>query len=205
MRTLLWGLALAGLLGVRPAMAEEALPQPAGPPPTKPLSDFITHTLPDGRVLFRLFAPQAHAVSLIFGNADRRGRPRQGLWRRPRTASEPHPRPARAQPLRILFRCRRAARDRHRDEHAQAAARGEHQPGSRARQPAGRAAGPHGELRSVTYHSKALGAERQMYVYTPPATPIPPRRCRFSIFITATATPPAPGSTRAARRRSSTT
>ena len=27
---------------------------------------------------------------------------------------------------------------------------------------------PHGELRSVAYHSKALGAERQMYVYTPP-------------------------------------
>ena len=37
---------------------------------------------------------------------------------------------------------------------------------------------PHGELRSVTMHSRALGSERQMYVYTPPgytdtAAPLP--------------------------------
>ena len=70
MRAWLWALLLAGWLGIGPAGAEDVLPQPAGPPPTKPLADFITRVLPDGRVLFRLFAPQAHAVSLLFGNAD---------------------------------------------------------------------------------------------------------------------------------------
>src|SRR5271165_1087365 len=70
MRTLLFRLSLAALFSIAPADAADVLPQPAGPPITKPLADFITRTLPDGHVLFRLFAPQAHAVSLIFGNAD---------------------------------------------------------------------------------------------------------------------------------------
>jgi enterochelin esterase family protein len=77
-------LSLAGWLGVGPASAEDVLPQPAGPPLTKPLADFITRVAPDRRVVFRLFAPRAHAVSLIFGNAD----PTRPPAPRPMTKSE---------------------------------------------------------------------------------------------------------------------
>jgi hypothetical protein len=53
MRTLLSRLSLTGLLSIGPASADDVLPQPARPPATKPIGDFITRTLPDGRVLFR--------------------------------------------------------------------------------------------------------------------------------------------------------
>jgi enterochelin esterase-like enzyme len=179
MRILLWGLALAGLLGIRPTMAEEALPQPAAPPPTKPLSDFITHTLPDGRVLFRLFAPQAHAVSLVFGNADptRPPTPRpmakaeDGVWSLTLGPLEPnlYEYYFDADGLRVIDTGTSAPKPQREVNTSLVLV-----PGSLLDvRPA-----PHGELRSVAYHSQALGAERQMYVYTPPgytdsAAPLP--------------------------------
>jgi enterochelin esterase family protein len=179
MRILLWGLALAGLLGIRPTMADEALPQPAAPPPTKPLSDFITHTLPDGRVLFRLFAPQAHAVSLVFGNADptRPPTPRpmakaeDGVWSLTLGPLEPnlYEYYFNVDGLRVIDTGTSAPKPQREVNTSLVLV-----PGSLLdARPA-----PHGELRSVAYHSQALGAERQMYVYTPPgyadsAAPLP--------------------------------
>ncbi len=43
---------------------------PALPPADQPLRDFITRVEADGRITFRLFAPEAKAVSVVFGSMD---------------------------------------------------------------------------------------------------------------------------------------
>jgi enterochelin esterase-like enzyme len=179
MRALLFGLSLAALFGIAPADAADVLPQPAGPPITKPLADFITRTLPDGHVLFRLFAPQAHTVSLIFGNAD----PTRPPAPQPMTKAEDGVWSLTLGPvgpnlyeyyfdvdgLRVIDTGNGAPKPQREVNTSLVLV-----PGSLLDvRPV-----PHGELRSVTLHSQALGSERQMYVYTPPgytdsAAPLP--------------------------------
>ncbi len=48
-------------------------PIPAFPPcrrPDQPLRDFVTRVEADRRITFRLFAPEAKAVSVVFGSMD---------------------------------------------------------------------------------------------------------------------------------------
>jgi enterochelin esterase-like enzyme len=138
-------------------------------PLDRKLSDYLTEVHRDGRITFRLFAPHARAVSLICGNDDPNhpspavamARDDAGLWCATAGpfAANLYAYYFNADGLRIA------------------------DPGNGMPKPQRQVntslilvpggildvrAVPHGEVRSVTIHSRALGRARQMYVYTPP-------------------------------------
>ncbi|MBW8724746.1 MAG: esterase family protein [Inquilinus limosus] len=141
---------------------------PALPPTDQPLRDFVTRVEADRRIIFRLFAPEAKAVSVVFGSMDPAkvkampmARDGRGVWSVAIGPVEPDlyeyyfnvdgfratdtgtagPKPQRQVNTSLIL-----------------------VPGSIVdTRPV-----PHGDLRVVTLASAALGSERQMLVWTPP-------------------------------------
>ena len=151
---------VAGCVMSVPALALDA---PASPPADRPLKNFVTSVEKDGSITFRLFAPAAKAVSVALGSHDSMAMQRadDGTWSVKTEVLKPDlyeyyfnidgfrsidtgtnaPKPQRQVNTSLIL-----------------------VPGSilDTRNV------PHGDLRLVTLHSKALKSERQMYVYTPP-------------------------------------
>lgn len=151
---------VAGCVMSVPALALDA---PASPPADRPLKNFVTSVEKDGSITFRLFAPAAKAVSVALGSHDPMAMQRadDGTWSVKTEVLKPDlyeyyfnidgfrsidtgtnaPKPQRQVNTSLIL-----------------------VPGSilDTRNV------PHGDLRLVTLHSKALKSERQMYVYTPP-------------------------------------
>ncbi|OLP44061.1 esterase [Rhizobium oryziradicis] len=160
MRLLFSLLLAAGCAVTIPAFA---LDRPASPPADRPLNGFVTSVEKDGSITFRLFAPSAKAVSVVLGAGDPMAlqRNEDGVWSVKTEPLKPNlyeyyfnvdgfrsidtgtnaPKPQRQVNTSLIL-----------------------VPGSilDTRNV------PHGDLRLVTLHSKALKSERQMYVYTPP-------------------------------------
>ncbi|AVA23193.1 MULTISPECIES: esterase [unclassified Rhizobium] len=160
MRLLFPVFVLAGCVMSLPAAALDA---PAAPPAERPLKEFVTSVGKDGSITFRLYAPSAKAVTVVLGShnpiALQRGD--DGIWAAKTEPTKPNlyeyyfnvdgfrsidpgtnsPKPQRQVNTSLIL-----------------------VPGSilDIRNV------PHGDLRLVTLHSKALDSERQMYVYTPP-------------------------------------
>ena len=151
---------VAGCVMSVPALALDA---PASPPADRPLKNFVTSVEKDGSITFRLYAPAAKAVSVVLGSYDPMAMQRgdDGTWSVKTEVLKPDlyeyyfnidgfrsidtgtnaPKPQRQVNTSLIM-----------------------VPGSilDTRNV------PHGDLRLVTLHSKALDSERQMYVYTPP-------------------------------------
>jgi enterochelin esterase-like enzyme len=175
MRKIIWG-SLALIVSVAsPVLAAQL---PPDPPATRPLNQFVTSVGPDRRITFRLFAPKANKVAVVFRRLDPAGanpmpmaKNEDGVWSVTTDPQEPnlyeyyfdvdgfrsidpgtnYPKPQRQVNTSLIL-----------------------VPGSilDVRNV------PHGDVRSVTFHSNALNAERQMFVYTPPgytdaSTPLP--------------------------------
>ncbi|OCJ11050.1 glycoside hydrolase [Rhizobium sp. AC27/96] len=160
MRLLFPLLVAAGCVMSAPVLAVDA---PASPPAEQPLKNFVTSVEKDGSITFRLYAPSAKAVSVALGSRDplamQKGN--DGTWSVKTEVLKPDlyeyyfnidgfrsidtgtnaPKPQRQVNTSLIL-----------------------VPGSilDIRNV------PHGDLRLVTLHSKALKSERQMYVYTPP-------------------------------------
>ncbi|MGK9231750.1 hypothetical protein KXS07_08980 [Inquilinus limosus] len=141
---------------------------PALPPTDQPLRDFVTRVEADRRITFRLFAPEAKSVGLVFGSTDPAkakatpmAKDDRGVWTvtigpvapdlyeyyfnvdgfRATDTGSNAPKPQRQVNTSLVL-----------------------VPGSILdTRPV-----PHGDLRVVTLTSKALGSERQMLVWTPP-------------------------------------
>ena len=84
MRSLVPGFLLACTMFSRETRAADL---PASPPADRPLKPFITSVGQDRRITFRLFAPTAKAVSVVFRKLDPAvaapiplGRDQDGLW-----------------------------------------------------------------------------------------------------------------------------
>jgi enterochelin esterase-like enzyme len=164
-RSLASGFLLACALFSRETPAADL---PASPPNDRPLKQFITSVGNDRRITFRLFAPTAKAVSVIFKRLDPAVavpiplvRDQDGVWSVTGDPVEPdlyeyyfdvdgfrtidpgtnYPKPQRQVNTSLILVAGSLLDIRN---------------------------VPHGDLRLVTLHSKALGAERQMFVYTPP-------------------------------------
>lgn len=151
---------VAGCVMSVPALALDA---PASPPADRPLKEFVTSVEKDGSITFRLYAPSAKAVSVVLGSRDplTLQRSDDGVWSAKSEPLKPNlyeyyfnidgfrsidtgtnaPKPQRQVNTSLIL-----------------------VPGSilDTRNV------PHGDLRLVTLHSKALNSERQMHVYTPP-------------------------------------
>lgn len=160
MRVLFPLLVTAGFVMSTPVFALDA---PASPPAEQPLKNFVTSVEKDGSITFRLFAPAAKAVSVGLGSRDPLAMQKadDGTWSVKTEVLKPDlyeyyfnidgfrsidtstnaPKPQRHVNTSLIL-----------------------VPGSMLdiRNV------PHGDLRLVTLHSKALNSERQMYVYTPP-------------------------------------
>ncbi|HBF32172.1 alpha/beta hydrolase-fold protein [Rhizobium sp.] len=160
MRLLFSLLVAAGCAVSVPAVA---LDFPASPPADRPLNGYVTGVEADGSITFRLYAPSAKAVSVVLGARDPIALQRadNGVWSAKTEPLKPNlyeyyfnidgfrsidtgtnaPKPQRQVNTSLIL-----------------------VPGSilDTRNV------PHGDLRLVTLHSKALKSERQMYVYTPP-------------------------------------
>ncbi len=154
--------------GKKPQAARTAPVWPAEPPADRPLRDVTTEVRSDGRVAFRLYAPRARQVALLLPTHEAGGpgplpmaRDADGLWSvavgpfapglyeyafdvdgfRSIDTGARFPKPQRQVNTSLIL-----------------------VPGSILDvRPV-----PHGDVRSVTLTAHALGAERQMFVYTPP-------------------------------------
>lgn len=157
-------LVVIGLLGA-PALQAAALP--ATPAATVPVSQYITALNGDNTVTFRLYAPAAKRVSVVTGStpdsqvSHDMSRDESGVWSWTSEKLAPN--------LYEYFFDVDGFRSI--------------DTGSRFTKPQRQVntslilvpggilderAVPHGELRTLTYHSNALSAERQVYVWTPP-------------------------------------
>lgn len=160
MRLLFPLLVLAGSLVSLPAAALDA---PASPPADRPLKEFVTSVEKDGSITFRLFAPAAKAVSVVLGSRDPLALQRSddGVWS------------ARSEPLKPNLYEYYFNIDGFRSiDTGTNAPKPQRQVNTSLILVPGGILDiknvPHGDLRLVTLHSKALNSERQMYVYTPP-------------------------------------
>ena len=148
-----------------PAFANDTLP--AAPPQTLPVSAWQTRVNADRSISWRLFAPQAKSVSVVTGSTPESlvshpmQRDEQGIWS---WTSEPL-----APDLYEYFYNVDGLRT---IDPSGAMPKPQRQvntslilvPGSLLDvRPV-----PHGELHTLTYHSRALNTERQLYVWTPP-------------------------------------
>ncbi len=166
---LLFELILPGFLLSRSLTGAEAGGLPPDPPPDKPLNEYVTSVGEDRRITFRLFAPVARSVSVVFGTVMpgvtkpiELVRGDNGVWTGNVGPVEPDlyeyyfnvdgfrsidtgsrfPKPQRQVNTSLVL-----------------------VPGSLL----DTRNVPHGDLVLVTFHSNALQSERQMYVYTPPS------------------------------------
>lgn len=160
MRLLFPFLVLAGSLVSLPAAALDA---PASPPADRPLKEFVTSVEKDGSITFRLFAPAAKAVSVVLGSREPLALQRSddGVWS------------ARSEPLKPNLYEYYFNIDGFRSiDTGTNAPKPQRQVNTSLILVPGGILDiknvPHGDLRLVTLHSKALNSERQMYVYTPP-------------------------------------
>lgn len=170
MRTLFRSLALALTLKARIAAADpprEGLALPAAPPADKPLSPYLTRVEPDARITFRFFAPEASAVAVVVGANPRTAKPamlargEDGLWA---VTLGPYP-PDLYEYFFVVDGLRSIdSGSSYQKPQRQVNTSLVLVPGSILDE----RAVPHGELRLVTYTSHALGAQRHMYLYTPP-------------------------------------
>ncbi|TWD46742.1 enterochelin esterase family protein [Agrobacterium vitis] len=160
MRLLFSLLVAAGCAVSIPAFA---LDRPAAPPADRPLNGFITSVEKDGSITFRLFAPSAKAVSVVLGSRDPMAlqRNEDGVWS------------VKTEPLRPNLYEYYFNVDGFRSiDTGTNAPKPQRQVNTSLILVPGSILDtrnvPHGDLRLVTLHSKALKSERQMYVYTPP-------------------------------------
>ena len=157
-----FALALAGA-----AFTAHAAPFPATPSAAIPVSQYITQVNADKSITFRLFAPDAKRVSVVTGAtpdtfvSHDMSKDEQGVWTWKSDALVPnlyeyyfdvdgfrsvdtgsrYQKPQRQVNTSLILVPGSILDDR---------------------------AVAHGELRTLTYHSKALNAERRVYVWTPP-------------------------------------
>jgi len=157
-----FALALAGA-----AFTAHAAPFPATPSAAIPVSQYITQVNGDKSITFRLFAPDAKRVSVVTGAtpdtfvSHDMAKDEQGIWTRKSEALAPnlyeyyfdvdgfrsvdtgsrYQKPQRQVNTSLILVPGSILDDR---------------------------AVAHGELRTLTYHSKALNSERRAYVWTPP-------------------------------------
>ncbi|ELY2741963.1 esterase [Cronobacter turicensis] len=142
-------------------------PLPATPDPSVPVSHYITQVNPDKSITFRLFAPNAQRVAVVLGaTADSQvshemRKEANGVWSwksapmapdlheyfydidgfRSIDTGNPYVKPQRQPNTSLILVPGSIIDDR---------------------------AVPHGDLRTLTYHSGALKSERRVYVWTPP-------------------------------------
>ena len=160
MRLLFPLLVAAGCVMSAPVFALDA---PASPPAAQPLKNFVTSFEKDGLITFRLYAPSAKAVSVTLGSRDPIAMQHadDGTWSAKTEVLKPD-----------LY-----------EYYFNVDGFRSIDPGTNAPKPQRQVTTslilvpgsildirnvPHGDLRLVTLHSKALESERQMYVYTPP-------------------------------------
>ena len=157
-----FALALAGA-----AFTAHAAPFPATPSAAIPVSQYITQVNADKSITFRLFAPDAKRVSVVTGAtpdtfvSHDMSKDEQGVWTWKSDALAPN-----------LY-----------EYYFDVDGFRSVDTGSRYQKPQRQVntslilvpgsilderAVAHGELRTLTYHSKALNAERRVYVWTPP-------------------------------------
>ncbi|MGB7801168.1 esterase [Buttiauxella sp.] len=155
---------VVGLLGTPPF---QALALPATPAATVPVSQYVTSLNSDNSVTYRLFAPKAKRVSVVVGSTPDNQvtqdlqRDESGVWSWTSAALKPN-----------LY-----------EYYFDIDGFRSIDTGSRFTKPQRQVntslilvpggilderAVPHGDLRRLTYHSSALQAERQIYVWTPP-------------------------------------
>jgi enterochelin esterase-like enzyme len=153
-------LVTAGFVMSTPVFALDA---PASPPAEQPLKNFVTSVEKDGSITFRLFAPAAKAVSVGLGSRDPLAMQKadDGTWSVKTEVLKPD----------LYEYYFNIDGFRSIDTGTNAPKPQRHVNTSLILVPGGildiRNV-PHGDLRLVTLHSKALNSERQMYVYTPP-------------------------------------
>jgi len=159
-------LAATALLGCA-AMPAAAAPFPATPDLSVPVSRYVTQVNADKSVTFRLFAPDAKRVSVITGSSPDSfvshdmSKDKSGVW---------------------SWKSGSLAPDLY-EYYFDVDGFRSVDTGSRFQKPQRQVntslilvpgsilddrAVPHGDLLTVTYHSKALGSERRVYVWTPP-------------------------------------
>lgn len=157
-----FALALAGA-----AFTIQAAPLPAVPDPSLPVSHFITQVNADKSITYRLFAPDARRVSVVTGAtpdtfvSHDMTKAADGVWTWKSEPMKPnlyeyyfdvdgfrsvdtgsrYQKPQRQVNTSLILVPGSILDDR---------------------------AVAHGDLRTLTYHSKALNAERRLYVWTPP-------------------------------------
>ncbi|SEK34064.1 enterochelin esterase [Kosakonia sacchari] len=159
-------LAITALLGSA-AVPAFAAPFPVTPDLSVPVSQYVTQVNADKSITFRLFAPGAKRVSVITGStpdsyvSHDMSKDASGVWSWKSAALAPNlyeyyfdvdgfrsvdtgsrfPKPQRQVNTSLILVPGSILDDR---------------------------AVPHGDLLTVTYHSKALGSERRVYIWTPP-------------------------------------
>src|SRR5690606_37792627 len=159
-------LAITALLGGAAAPVVAA-PFPATPDQSLPVSQYVTQVNADKSITFRLFAPDAQRVSVVTGSSPDSlvshdmSKDERGIWSWKSDVLAPNlyeyyfdvdgfrsvdtgsrfPKPQRQVNTSLILVPGSILDDR---------------------------AVPHGDLLTVTYHSKALGSERRVYVWTPP-------------------------------------
>ncbi|WNP36169.1 alpha/beta hydrolase-fold protein [Enterobacter kobei] len=159
-------LAITALLGGAAAPVVAA-PFPATPDQSLPVSQYVTQVNADKSITFRLFAPDAKRVSVVTGSSPDSlvshdmSKDERGIWSWNSDVLAPNlyeyyfdvdgfrsvdtgsrfPKPQRQVNTSLILVPGSMLDDR---------------------------AVPHGDLLTVTYHSKALGSERRVYVWTPP-------------------------------------
>lgn len=157
-----FALALAGA-----AFTLQAAPLPAMPDPSLPVSHFITQVNADKSITYRLFAPDARRVSIVTGAtpdsfvSHDMTKAADGVWT---WKSEPM-KPNLYEYYFDVDGFRSVdTGSRYQKPQRQVNTSLILVPGSILddREVA------HGDLRTLTYHSKALNAERRLYVWTPP-------------------------------------
>ncbi|MGA1801367.1 esterase [Rhizobium sp. HT1-10] len=140
-----------------------AMDPPASPPADRALKDFVTGVEKDGSITFRLYAPAAKSVAVVLGSRDPLSMTRgdDGVWT------------AKSEPLKPNLYEYYFNIDGFRSiDTGTNAPKPQRQVNSSLILVPGSILDtrnvPHGDVRLVTLHSKALNSERQMYVYTPP-------------------------------------
>ncbi len=149
------------------SLSAVAAPLPATPSQAIPVSQYITQVNADKSITYRLFAPTAKRVSVVTGStpdsfvSHDMTKDEQGIWTWRSDAQKPnlyeyyfdvdgfrsidtgsrYPKPQRQVNTSLILVPGSILDDR---------------------------AVAHGDVRTLTYHSKALSAERRVYVWTPP-------------------------------------
>lgn len=162
----LTAIALALLLA-NTAISVEAAPLPATPDLSIPVKEYVTQLNADKSITFRVFAPQARQVAVVTGStpdsyvSHDMTKDARGIWSWKSAPLAPN--------LYEYFFDIDGFRSADTGSAYQKPQRQVNTslilvPGSIL----DRRAVPHGDLLTVTYHSRALNSERQVYIWTPP-------------------------------------